>query len=107
MRGTNIGRALGLLHRWMEGCALDEEFGHAMGAPMGELRHMIDRGRCKDLRHLRRRIKGMTGLKWRVFLKEVERRTSARWTHFHSPLGYVMQYYSMGPIRPSWVGRGY
>lgn len=92
MKGRNIGAALSLLHRWTAACDLDEEFGHAMGAPMDELYPIINRGRCKELRRLRRRIKALTGLKWQIFVKEVERRTSTRWVFYHSGLGYAELY---------------
>ena len=67
---------------------LDEDFGRAMGAPMGELRPIIERGRARRFRVTRRRIKALTGLKWNAFVDEVERRTSARWVHFN--LGGVL-----------------
>lgn len=87
MKGHNIGRALGLVHRFWAGCEEDEAFGHAMGAPMGELRPIINRGQAKAFRKLKRRVKAITGLKWSVFCREVERRTSARWVHFSTALG--------------------
>lgn len=87
-RGQNIGRALSLLSRFVEACEMDEEFGAAMGAPMSELRPIINRGRARQMRKLRRRIKGITGLKWKIFVAEVERRTSARFVHFRTCLGY-------------------
>lgn len=92
MKGRNLGKALTMIHRWMVACEEDEEFGAQMGAPMGELRHLINRGRCKELRRLRRRVKALTGLRWRVFVGEVERRTSARWVHFHSAIPYAEQF---------------
>jgi hypothetical protein len=85
-RGHDVGRGLSMVHAYVDACSADEEFGAAMGAPMGELRHIIAAGRARQFRRLRRRVKSVTGLKWRVFEAEIERRTSARWVHFRSAL---------------------
>lgn len=82
-KGHDLGRAASLLIQIQRGWAADEEFGSAMGAPMGELRPIINRGRAKQMRRARRLVKSITGLKWRVFFRELERRTSARWVYFN------------------------
>lgn len=99
MKGQNIGAGLSLIHRWVQACFEDDEYGSEMGAPMDELGPLITRGRSKELRRLRRRIKALTGLRWRAFTKEVERRTSARWVHFGSMLAYAEQYYGYRQFR--------
>lgn len=90
MRGQNIGKALSLLNRIANDWDHDEQFGSAMGAPMGELRPIISKGRARTFRKVRRHVKALTGLKWRVFCDEVERRTNGKWVHFHSPIGHFM-----------------
>lgn len=88
IKGQNIGRAVSILTQTAREEDMDEEFGRAMGAPMDELRPLIERGRARRFRITRRRIKAMTGLKFKEFVNEVERRTSARWVHFN--LGGVL-----------------
>lgn len=80
-RGRNIGRALGLICRAMYDAALDEDFGSAMGAPTDELRPLLNRGIAREQRRLRRRVKAITGLKYRVFEQEAARRTSPRYLY--------------------------
>lgn len=87
LKGQNIGRAMTAVSRFWEGAELDDEFGRAMGAPMGELRPLIDAGRARGFRHVKRYVKAITGLRWNAFTREVERRTSARWVHFNTSLG--------------------
>lgn len=83
MLGHDLGKAITVIHRFVRGCDEDDEFGRAMGAPMGELRPIIAKGRAKSFRRIRRQVKAVTGLRWNVFLREVERRTSPRWMHFN------------------------
>lgn len=87
IRGQNIGRALSLVNKFWSYCDHDEEFGEAMGAPMGELRPLIERSQAKGFRRIKRQVKAMTGLRWALFSQEVERRTSPRWVHFRSQIG--------------------
>ena len=81
MRGQNLGRGLTIVFRYWRGCDHEDEFGRAMGAPMGELRSIISRGRVRGFRTIKKMVKAETGLRWRVFVKEVERRTNPRWTY--------------------------
>lgn len=106
MKGHNIGRGLSVVHRFFNGCDHDDDFGRAMGAPMGELRHLISRGRARGFRLIRKRVRAITGLKWREFEKEVKRRTNAKWVHYRSSLYDYGQWHGE-PIRPSWLQRGY
>lgn len=74
-RGRNIGKALGLIAL----AAVEEYHMHAdiaaFGAP-SECHGAVSKGEARRMRDLRRRIKGLTGLKWREFRKEVTARTS-------------------------------
>lgn len=85
--GKNIGKALGMVERFWLGCDIDEDFAQAMGAPMGELRGLINRSQARGFRKVKALVKATTGLRWRAFCREVERRTSARFVHHSTSLG--------------------
>lgn len=104
MKGHDIGRGLTLVNRFFRSTEEDEEFSRAMGAPMGELRHIINKGNARGFRRLRRQVKAITGLKWRVFEEEVKRRTSYRYCHFQTHLYDYGQWHGQ-PIRASWLMR--
>ena len=89
MKGTNIGRAMSILRKISIDHVKDWEYGEAMGAPMDELSGIIQRGYAKDMRIIWRLIKSITGLKPKQFVKEVERRTNARWIHFNMPETFI------------------
>lgn len=91
-KGHDIGRALSIVNRFWRGCSMDDEFSHHMGAPMGELWPIISKGRAKAFRKIKRRVKAMTGLKWRMFCREVERRTSTRWAYHNTGIGHEDQF---------------
>lgn len=105
MKGHDLGKAMSIIHNIIKGENMDDEFGRCMGAPMGELRHLINRGKAREYRIARRRIKAITGLKYTVFCDEVKKRTSGRWVHYNN----VYHLGSMGQdaMIPEWNRRNY
>lgn len=88
MHGHDIGKGLSIFERWARHCLEDDEYSEAMGAPMDELYPIINRGRARAFRTIRRHIKAVTGLSWRMFVREVKYRTSERWRYFNTHLGF-------------------
>lgn len=76
-KGRDIGKAAGIVRAFFEA----EESFHAdvaaWGAP-GECHTLISSGECRRFRTVRRHVKAVTGLPWRVYVSEVKRRTSPR-----------------------------
>ena len=105
MKGHDLGKAMSIIHSIIEGENMDDKFGRCMGAPMGELSHLINRGKARKYRLQRRRIKAITGLKYSEFCKEVEKRTSRNWAHANG----VWHLGSIGPeaMIPEWNRRNY
>ena len=62
------------------------------GAPMGELQSFIAHGQARGFREVKKLVKAATGLRWRAFCAEVERRTSARYVHHRTMLGQEHQF---------------
>jgi hypothetical protein len=101
IKGQNLGKAMGLIYKTIEAENMDDDFGCAMGAPMGELAHIINRGRAKQYRKLRRQIKAITGLKYRVFCDEIEKRTSGKWAYNHQ-VGILLSIRQENLV-PEWI----
>lgn len=80
--GHDIGKGLTILRReqraHVERVADLDRF-HAPS----ECYRDVERGEARRARIVRRIVKATTGLRFRVFLREVERRTSPRWVHEH------------------------
>ena len=82
MKGKNIGA----------GCSIVRKFWREVDDAHLEIRMYYAPSECHDLVHkhsrkvfrlIKKRVKGITGLNWRTFTKEVERRTSPRWMYFN------------------------
>lgn len=78
--GHDIGKGLSLWIRFHR----EEEEAHAdvdaFFAP-SECHALVSKGEHKRERRVRRHIKAVTGLRWRLFVRECERRTSPRTMH--------------------------
>lgn len=80
MIGRDLGRAATLVASFHRSVDDAYEEAHAFGAP-SECFPLIRAGHCRAFRRIRRRVKAITGLPWRVYTREIERRTTKKFAY--------------------------
>jgi hypothetical protein len=84
-KGKNLGRGITILREFIDSVYESQEDLAGHYAPSECYRDVAIWHR-KQFRLIKRRIKATTGLKYKIFAKEVIRRTSARWVWMNLPL---------------------
>ena len=82
MKGHDIGKGVTILRKFNQECNESFEDLHVYYAP-SECYKDVDKAQKRRFRTVHKHIKGVTGLKYKVFLSEVARRTSYKWSYFY------------------------
>lgn len=80
--GCNIGLGMSIFRRFVRLCAAMHTEVNEMHAP-SECHGDVSMSNARAFRTVRRQIKAVTGLRWRVFMREVRRRTTGRFAYIY------------------------
>jgi hypothetical protein len=78
MKGHDIGKGVTILRKFNEDREFAQEDLATFYAP-SECYPIVERGFDRKFRTIKKKIKGVTGLKFKVFSEEIVRRTSSKW----------------------------
>lgn len=82
-KGINLSRGVTIYLRFVRDCTARHEDVDLFNAP-SECHKDVSDINTVMFRRVRRHIKGVTGLRWKPFIREVRRRTCAKFVYVYS-----------------------